>query len=81
MYCNHIYWWFKGNRKRDWLESYEDLIQAMNDDKSGYFKPQHYKNIEILYKQYTQTDSELLGKEIKLNKTTLNNYKNKYYEI
>lgn len=72
-YCNHIYMWFKGIRKRDWVESYEDLIQAMNGDPSGYFNPQHYKNIEILYKKYSQTDSELLGKEIKLNKTTSNN--------
>ncbi len=56
-YCDNIYRWFEGDPKMDWVESYEDLIKAMKDDKSGYFEPRHFQKVETVYKHYTERTS------------------------
>lgn len=56
MYCRDIYMWLRGNKKMDWLESYADLIQAMKEDKSGYFLPRDFDKVETVYEYYTQRD-------------------------
>ncbi len=59
-YCDNIYRWFEGDPKMDWVESYEDLIKAMKDDKSGYFLLRHFNKVETVYKHYTERTSGFL---------------------
>lgn len=53
-YCHEIYMWLRGDPKMDWVESYEDQIQAMKEDKSGYFEPRHFDKVETVYKYYSE---------------------------
>lgn len=55
-YCHDIFMWIKGDPKMDWVESYKDLIQAMKDDKSGYFEPRHFKKVDTVYAYYCDKD-------------------------
>lgn len=40
----------------DWVESYEDQIQAMKEAKSRDFEPRHFNKVDTVYKYYTQRD-------------------------
>lgn len=56
-YCNDIYLWMRGDKKMDWVETYEDQIKAMQDDRSGYFEPRHYNKVKTVYTYYKNRDS------------------------
>ncbi len=56
-YCNSIFMWIKGDKKMDWVESYEDLIQAMHEDKSGYFTPRHYNKVDQIHTSYLKRET------------------------
>lgn len=36
----------------DWVESYEDLIKAMQEDTSDYFETRHYNKVKTIYDYY-----------------------------
>lgn len=55
-YCDNIFGWIWGGKKMDWVETYEDLIKAMKDDKSGYFEPRHFRKVTHLYDAYLKRD-------------------------
>lgn len=59
-YCSNIYRWFEGDPKMDWVESYQDLINAMKQDKSGYFQPRHFSKVDQVYKSYIDKDPSFL---------------------
>lgn len=41
----------------DWVETYEDQIKAMQDDRSEYFEPRHYNKVKTVYAYYKNRDS------------------------
>lgn len=55
-YCNDIYMWLRGDPTMDWVESYEDQIQAMKEAKSRDFEPRHFNKVDTVYQYYTQRD-------------------------
>lgn len=56
-YCNSIFMWMRGDKKMDWVESYDDLIQAMKEDKSGYFTPRHFNKVDQVYTYYLKRET------------------------
>lgn len=55
-YCHDIYMWIRGDKKMDWVETYDDLIQAMKQDKSGYFEPRHFDKVDTVFGYYSKRD-------------------------
>ncbi|WP_409029399.1 hypothetical protein [Gracilimonas sediminicola] len=51
-YCSDIYLWIKGNKKMDWVESYEDLIKAMKMTSSHNFEPRHFDKVKLVNEAY-----------------------------
>lgn len=40
----------------DWAESYQDILQAMRDDRSGYFEERHFNKVHHVHERYQQKD-------------------------
>ena len=47
-YCNSIFGWIWGNKKWDWVESSDDLIEVMKKDKSGNFRLDEFDKVTHL---------------------------------
>lgn len=55
-YCNDIYLWMQGTPELDWVETKDELIQAMRQYRFSTFEPRHYRKVEDVYTHYTNRD-------------------------
>ena len=59
-YCHDIYMWFMQDPTLDWVETYDDLIQAMKGYRRSPFEPRHFDKVNTVYKAFTSRDPSFI---------------------